>query len=88
MQSRLGSLIEQLLNTGSGFVLSLLTWEFIVKPVWHIQTNFAENLTITLLFTVISIARGYVVRRFFNWLHKNNKKEANEHTSESAASAG
>ena len=64
-QSRLGSLVEQLLNIGSGFVLSCLLWEFAVKPIWHLQTGFAENLQITALFAAVSIVRGYTWRRIF-----------------------
>lgn len=51
MQSRLSSLIEQFANIGSGFVLSSLLWHFVVQPIWHIETSFAENLQITSLFT-------------------------------------
>jgi hypothetical protein len=77
MQSRLHSLIEQLLNIGSGFLISLCVWEFIVKPIWKIETNFAENLQITILFTVVSLARSYTWRRVFNhFSHKNNKKKS------------
>ena len=65
-QTRLGSLVEQLLNIGSGFVISSLLWEFVVKPVWNLQTGFAENLQITALFTAVSVVRGYWWRRFFN----------------------
>lgn len=75
MQSRKGSLVESLAGTAIGFVISVATWEFVVKPVWDLQTSFAENISITLLFTVISIARGYVLRRFFNSLHNKNKKK-------------
>lgn len=76
MQKRSQSLNETLIGTAIGFVTSVLIWEFIVKPVWDIHTAFVENLSITLLFTVASIARGYVVRRFFNHLHhKNNRKQ-------------
>ena len=64
-QTRLGSLVEQLLNIGSGFVISSLLWEFVVKPVWNLQTGFAENLQITALFTAVSIVRGYCWRRLF-----------------------
>jgi hypothetical protein len=75
MQSRTRSLIEQVLNTGTGFLISLLVWEFVVKPVWDIHTNFAENLSITLLFTAVSIARSYAWRRIFNHLDTNNYKK-------------
>lgn len=81
MQTSKGSLVETLVSTGSGFVLSVAVWELAVKPIWHIETSFVENLSITALFTVVSIARGYVVRRFFNHLHnKNNKKVAHDKT--------
>lgn len=76
MQTSKGSLIETLVSTGSGFVLSVAVWEWVVKPIWHIETSFVENLSITALFTVASIARGYVVRRFFNHLHNKNNKKA------------
>jgi hypothetical protein len=33
-----------------------------------IQNQITEDLAITVLFTVISIARGYIFRRIFNWL--------------------
>lgn len=73
MQRRTHSLIETCLNVGSGFVLSVIVWEFVVKPVWNIQTTHAENLQITTLFTVLSIARGYAWRRVGNWwTHKRN----------------
>lgn len=79
MQSRLHSLVEQLLNIGSGFVISLVVWELLVKPIWGIKTSFAENLQITVLFTVVSLARSYAWRRAFNhFSHKNNKKKSHE----------
>ncbi len=83
MQSRTRSLIEQLLNIGSGFLISLLVWEFIVKPTWDIQTNFTENLNITLVFTVVSIVRSYIWRRLFNRLDNKNNKASHEPTDRS-----
>jgi hypothetical protein len=71
--------IETVSGTAFGFVVSVCIWEFVVKPGWGIHTAFVENLSITLLFTVASIIRGYVFRRFFNSLtHKNNKKEQHD----------
>lgn len=88
MQTRLQSFIEQLLNIGSGFLVSLLVWEFVVKPIWNIQTSHAENLQITLLFTVVSIARSYAWRRVFNHrLNKNNKKASHEKTDRSCGTS-
>jgi len=67
MQSRLESLIEQLLNIGSGFIVSLLLWSYVVVPVWGLRVSTHDNLAITALFTVASIIRGYCWRRWFNW---------------------
>lgn len=76
MQTRKGSLAESLAGTAIGFIISVAVWEFVVKPVWDIHTSFAENISITALFTVVSVIRGYVLRRFFNQLHnKNNRKQ-------------
>lgn len=79
-QSRVASLIEQLFNIGSGFLISLCVWEFIVKPVWELNTSFTENLAITALFTVVSIARSYAWRRIFNRLDNNKNKASHENT--------
>lgn len=66
MQSRTASLIEQILNVGSGFVISLIVWMYVVVPIWGFDVSMTENLTITIIFTVVSIIRGYMWRRWFN----------------------
>jgi membrane protein implicated in regulation of membrane protease activity len=79
MQTRTRSLIEQLFNTASGFILAMLTWAYIITPFLEIQSNTKQNFTVVMVFTVISIVRSYAWRRFFNWLdHKNNKKHSHD----------
>ena len=68
-QSRLQSFLEANLNTFVGFVGSMLMWEFVIKPLWGFTTSFADSLTITCIFTVWSIVRGYCIRRYFNRKH-------------------
>jgi len=68
-QSRLQSFVEANLNTFVGFGISMLAWEFLVKPLWGFSTSFLDNLGITLIFTALSIARGYLIRRYFNRKH-------------------
>jgi hypothetical protein len=58
--------IEQILNVGSGFIVSLIFWVFIVVPVWDLPVNMNENLQITACFTILSIIRGYIWRTLFN----------------------
>ena len=70
-QTRLESFIEANINTFSGFGISLLFWVLVVIPVWDLNVTMFDNLMITCCFTVLSVARGYVWRRFFNaGLHK------------------
>ncbi len=66
MQSKRMSLIETVLNVSSGFVISLLLWQFVVCPVWEIERSFRQGIEVTMLFTVASIVRGYLWRRLFN----------------------
>ena len=65
-QKRTTSLLESCLNVGSGFVISLIVWECVIEPLWNIEKSLAENIGITGVFTVISIARGFLWRRLFN----------------------
>lgn len=66
MQSRKNSLLEQILNVGSGFFISLILMGAIVAPLYNLETNTSENFGITCIFTIASIVRGYLWRRFFN----------------------
>jgi len=63
-QTRIVSLIEVILNTSLGFVVSFCAWPF-VAHLFGYEYSLSSNLAITAIFTVLSIARGYVVRRFF-----------------------
>lgn len=65
MQSRKHSLLEALLNTSTGFVTSLLT-QWLVFPWFNLHPSLQENLSLTAIFTIVSIVRSYVWRRIFN----------------------
>jgi hypothetical protein len=66
MQTKSMSLIEQICNVGSGFIISLLVWQYIICPIWHIERGSGDGVQITLVFTVVSVVRGYLWRRIFN----------------------
>lgn len=69
-QSRRHSFVEACLNTASGYVVSFLVWQFIAGPlVLGYRPDMSENFWITNIFTVVSVARSYIWRRTFNWLH-------------------
>lgn len=66
MQSKLESFIEQCFNIGSGFLISLMLWAFVVSPLWGYDSDIHDTLSITALFTAVSVLRGYLWRRYFN----------------------
>lgn len=64
-QTKLESLIETCINTVIGYFVALLS-QLLVFPLVGIDVPFSTNLVIGAWFTVISIVRGYVIRRWFN----------------------
>ncbi|MBX3588815.1 MAG: hypothetical protein KF796_19460 [Ramlibacter sp.] len=64
-QSRLGSLIEAAMNTAIGLVISVLANQLIF-PRFGFHPSLGENVAISVIYTGISIARGYCLRRWFN----------------------
>ena len=65
MQTRAESLKESALNIAIGYLVALLS-QLIVFPIVGVDVDFATNLEIGLYFTVISLIRSYLVRRWFN----------------------
>lgn len=64
-QSRRMSLIETCASIAIGFVVSLAITA-VVMPAYGHHVTLGQNLQITAIFTVASVARGYLVRRAFN----------------------
>jgi hypothetical protein len=64
-QSKVGSLIEAVFNTAIGFGVALLS-QIVVFPWFDIHVSLSTNLGIGAWFTVISVARSYIIRRWFN----------------------
>jgi len=64
-QTKLGSLIEALMNILIGYVVALLS-QILIFPMFDIHVSLITNLWIGAWFTVISLARSYVIRRWFN----------------------
>lgn len=64
-QTRLSSLIEAVINVAIGFVISVILTALVLPAYGH-HVTLGENLQITAIFTVASIARSYAVRRWFN----------------------
>ena len=58
------SMIEAATNVVVGYVLAIVT-QIVVFPWFGIETGLAEHMTIGLAFVVVSLLRGYVLRRLF-----------------------
>ena len=67
MQTKLGSLVESVVNIIIGFVINV-TAQYLVFPLFGMYIAFSQNLMIAVIFTFISLARSYVLRRVFNKL--------------------
>lgn len=68
MQSRLQSFFESFANVVLGYGVALGT-QLLIFPWFGVEIPLASNLVIGVVFTAVSLARSYVLRRFFNWLH-------------------
>ena len=64
-QSKKQSMVETVVGTFIGILTSMVT-QAIIYPMYGFQVTFMENVGITFIFTVVSLVRGYLVRRFFN----------------------
>ena len=65
MQTKYQSLIESLTNILIGYLTALLS-QVLIFPLFDIYVTFQDNLLIGLYFTIISLIRSYLVRRYFN----------------------
>ena len=73
-QTKKNSFIEANTSTAIGFVITLFAWKFVLFPtiIWVeatygiTQSAWSVSIGITIFFTIISITRGYYVRRWFD----------------------
>ena len=75
MQTKMQSALEAFLNIGSGFILSMFIWQLIANPLFGYNVTWGENILLTSIFTVVSITRSYLWRRFFT--RRNNSVHDN-----------
>jgi len=70
MQTKKDSLKESIINTLIGMGISYLTL-IGVNALYGLKLSLFDSFEITLIFTVVSVGRNYIVRRYFN---KKSKK--------------
>ena len=66
-QSRLMSLVESVANVAVGYGVAVAT-QILIFPVFGLHTTLAQNLKMGAIFTVVSIARSFALRRVFEAL--------------------
>lgn len=69
-QSRLGSLVEVSINIFIGYWINFIA-NLLILPLFGFHITLTDNLIMGLIYTLISVARSYVVRRWFErMIHK------------------
>jgi membrane protein implicated in regulation of membrane protease activity len=66
-QSRVGSVLEAIANVALGYWIAIAA-QMAIFPLFGVNLPLGDNLLIGLLFTVVSLVRGYALRRLFNRL--------------------
>jgi len=73
MQTKLQSLTESITNILIGYLIALMS-QLLIFPMFDIILPLSDNLLIGLYFTMISLIRSYILRRYFNKRAKNETK--------------
>jgi hypothetical protein len=72
-QTKLGSFAEAWMNIAVGFSINFVA-NMAILPLFGFKVSAGSAFEIGLIFTVISLVRSYVLRRWFNSLKFGNKK--------------
>ena len=65
MQTKKQSMIESLTSTTIGIIIGIVL-NVTILPIFGYPVSLSDSLWISVIFTVISIIRSYVIRRWFN----------------------
>jgi len=58
------SLLEALANVAVGYVVAVMT-QIAVFPLFGLHATLGDNMLVGAIFTIMSIVRGFALRRFF-----------------------
>ena len=72
-QSRLMSLVESIANVAVGYGVAVVT-QILIFPVFGLHTTLAQNLKMGAIFTIVSIARSFALRRVFEAIRMRSAK--------------
>ena len=68
MQTRKQSAIEAVMNIFIGYTINFIA-NFTLFPLFGWEISLQQNLILGVIYTLISFARSYMIRRFYNWWH-------------------
>ena len=72
MQSKKQSLIESLTSTTIGIIIGIVL-NLTILPIFGYPVSVVDSLWISVIFTIVSIIRSYIIRRWFNSKEKVNE---------------
>ncbi len=67
------SLVESIANVAVGYGVAVIT-QILIFPVFGLNTTLAQNLQMGAVFTVVSIARSFALRRLFEAIRVGTAK--------------
>ena len=65
MQSKKQSLIETLTSVFVGWLIGVIL-NLTILPLFDYNITLTDSLWVSLIFTIVSVMRSYMIRRFFN----------------------
>ena len=68
-QTRWMSFVESVANVLVGYGVAVLT-QMLVFPLFGLRASVSDNLLIGVIFTVVSLARSFTLRRVFEGLRR------------------
>ena len=63
-EKKMNDVFESVIDVGSGFILAVLI-QLLIFPLFDLHPTIFENIQIALIFTVVSMTRSALWRRFF-----------------------
>ena len=65
MQTKRQSFIESLTSTTIGIIIGIVL-NLTILPIFGYPVSLSDSLWISVIFTIVSIIRSYIIRRWFN----------------------
>jgi hypothetical protein len=72
-QSRVMSLVESVANVFVGYGVAVVA-QILIFPIFGLHTTLAQNMKMGAIFTMVSIARSFALRRVFEAIRMRRAK--------------